>query len=83
MFGVRKVLLRIPHIFTHAEYADMVFVYGFCNGSGIAACREYRRRFPNRRVPDSRVFTTNCVRLVQFPAVRFLLNVQMNKMWMK
>jgi len=29
------------------------------------------------------VFTTNCVRLVHFPAVIFLLNMQTNKMWMK
>ena len=28
-------------------------------------------------------FTANCVRLVHFPAVIFLLNVQTNKMWMK
>ena len=47
-----------PHIFTHAEYADMVFVYGFCNENVRAACREYSLRFPNRRVPDSRVFAS-------------------------
>jgi len=29
------------------------------------------------------VFTTNCVRLVHFPAFTFLLNVQTNKMWVK
>lgn len=47
----------MPHVFTHAEYADMVFVYGFCDGNAAAACREYGIRFPNRRLPDSRVFT--------------------------
>ena len=46
----------MPHIFTYAEYADMVFVYGFCNGNALAVCREYSLQFPNRRVPDSRVF---------------------------
>jgi len=45
----------MSHVFTHAEYADMVFVYGFCNGNVLAACREYSLRFPNRTVPDSRV----------------------------
>jgi hypothetical protein len=45
----------MPHVYTHAEYADMVFVYGFCNGNALAACREYSLQFPNRRVPDSRV----------------------------
>ena len=39
----------MPHVFTHAEYADMVFVYGFCNGNVFAACREHSLRFPNRR----------------------------------
>ena len=46
----------MPHVFTHAEYADMVFVYRFCNGNALAKCIEYSLRFPNRRVPDSRVF---------------------------
>jgi len=36
----------------------MVFVYGFCNENVRAACREYSLRFPNRRVPDSRVFAS-------------------------
>jgi len=48
----------MPHVFTHAEYADMAFVYGFCKGNALAACREYSLRFPNRRVPDSRVFAS-------------------------
>jgi len=46
------------HVFTHAEYADMVFVYEFCNGNALAACREYSLWFPNLRVPDSRVFAS-------------------------
>jgi len=52
------VFLTIPHVVTHAEYADMVFVYGFCNGNALAACREYSLGFPNCRVPDSRVFAS-------------------------
>jgi len=44
------------HVFTHAEYADMVFVYRFCNGNALAVGTEYSLRFPNHRVPDSRVF---------------------------
>jgi len=46
----------MPHIFTNAEYADMMYVYGFCDGSVTAAAEEYRRRFPMRRIPDRRVF---------------------------
>ena len=46
----------MPHIFTNAEYADMMYVYGFCDGSATAAVEEYRRRYPMRRIPDRRVF---------------------------
>jgi len=46
----------MPHIFTNAEYADMMYVYGFCDVSATAAVEEYRRRFPMRRIPDRRVF---------------------------
>ena len=46
----------MPHFFTNAEYADMMYVYGFCDGSATAAVEEYRRRFPIRRIPDRRVF---------------------------
>jgi len=48
----------MQHVFTHAEYADMLFVYGVCNRSALAARREYSQRLPNRRVPDSRVFAS-------------------------
>lgn len=43
--------------FTNSEYADMHFVYGFCNGNSRAAVEEYRRRFPNRQIPNRQVFT--------------------------
>jgi hypothetical protein len=46
----------MPHIFTNSEYADMLHVYGFCNGRATAAV-EYRRLFPMRRIPDRRVFS--------------------------
>ena len=48
----------MPHLFAHAQYADMLFVYRFCNGNAIVACREYSLRFLNRRVTDSRVFAS-------------------------
>jgi len=46
----------MPHIFTNAGYADMMYVYGCCDGSATAAVEEYRRRFPMRRIPDRRLF---------------------------
>ena len=50
------VLRKMPHIFTNTEYADMMCVYVFCDGSATAAVEEYRRRLPMRRFPDRRVF---------------------------
>jgi hypothetical protein len=47
----------MPHFFTNAEYADMLYVYGFCDGSATAAFEECRRRFPMHRIPDRRVFS--------------------------
>jgi hypothetical protein len=47
----------MPFVFSHVEYCDMRFVYGFCDGSVLAAVEEYRRRFPDRRIPSRHVFT--------------------------
>jgi len=48
----------MPHTFTHEEYADMVYVYGYCNDSANAAVDKYRRRYPLRRTPNRAVFTS-------------------------
>ncbi|EZA57258.1 hypothetical protein X777_02509 [Ooceraea biroi] len=53
----------MPRTYSNVEYADMVFVYGFCDGNARGAVREYARRFPNRRVPDRRVITLTFNRL--------------------
>ena len=45
-------------LFSYEEYADMHFVYGFCNGNTTAAVEEYRLRYPRRRIPNRRVFTS-------------------------
>ena len=73
----------MPHVFTNGEYADMVFVYGFCNGNAAAAAREYGSDFPTADYPIQKcsvVFLLDYARLVQYPAVIWHLNVQMNKM---
>lgn len=64
----------MPQYFTNAEYADIHFVYGFCNGNANAAVQEYRRRFPNRRIPNDRVFT-GCELLIDYS-----LNVDWGKL---
>lgn len=47
----------MPVKFTNVEYADIIFIYGFCNGNGRAAEREYRLRFPGRRHPNHKTFS--------------------------
>ena len=47
----------MPIVFSHVEYCDMHFVYGFCNDNSRAAVEGYRRLFPDRRIPSRRVFT--------------------------
>ena len=55
--GVIGSRLIGPFVFPHVEYCDVHFVYGFFNGNALAAVQEYRRRFPDRRISSSRVFT--------------------------
>jgi hypothetical protein len=50
-------IAKMPFVFSHVEYCDMHFVYGFCDGNGLAAEEEYRRRYPDRRIPSSGAFT--------------------------
>ena len=47
----------MPFLFTHVEYCDMHYVYGYCDGNASAAVNEYRRRYPEMRIPSKRVFT--------------------------
>ena len=46
----------MPHNFTNAEYADVMYAYGFSDGSATGAVEEHRRRFPTRRIPNRTVF---------------------------
>jgi hypothetical protein len=41
--------------FKQARYADMHFVYGFCDGNSLAVVREYQNRYPDRKQPYRRV----------------------------
>ena len=47
----------MPFVYSHVEYCDMHFVYGFYNSTARAAVEEYQRRFPDRRIPSRGVFT--------------------------
>jgi hypothetical protein len=47
----------MPFTFSVAEYADMIYVYGFCDGNSVHTITEYQQRSPNCRIPTQRVFT--------------------------
>jgi len=47
----------MPFTFSVAEYADMMYVYGFCDSNSVHAIAEYQQRFLNCRIPTQRVFT--------------------------
>ena len=38
----------MPFRFSFAEYADMIYVYGFCDGNSVHAVAEDQKRLPNR-----------------------------------
>jgi len=54
----------MPFTFSNKEYADMHFVYRFCNGNTSAAVEEYQQHFPWQRIPDW------CVQICSLMAVR-------------
>lgn len=56
----------MPRLFSNNEYADIHYVYGFCDGNAEQAVHEYGRRFPNRRRPNARVFINTHIRFCEF-----------------
>src|SRR5215510_5641846 len=46
VYGVAKM----PFVFSHVEYCDLHFVYGFCDINARAAAVEYHRRIPSQSV---------------------------------
>ena len=50
----------MPFTFSVAEYADMIYVYGFCDSNSVNAVAEYQQRFPNHRIPTQTGFTQVC-----------------------
>lgn len=61
---ISSQMLKMPHTCSHLEYANIVFIYGFCVGFGSAAVEEYHHRFfyhiTHSRKEFSRVFNPLC-----------------------
>ena len=70
-------VVKMPFVSSHVEYCDMHFVYGFCDGNAHAAVDEYRRHFPDQKIPSRvyfLVFTRRRVRLIVFQVFLCSLN---------
>ena len=52
-----SVRFKMPFNFSFEDYADMIYVYGFCDGHSVLAVSECQQRCPNRRLRNRRVFT--------------------------
>jgi len=46
-----SVMFTMPFTFSVAEYADMIYLYGFCDSNSVHVIAEYQQRFLNRRIP--------------------------------
>ena len=51
-----SITFKMSFTFSFEEYADMIYVYGFCDGNSVLAVAEYQQRFPNRRIANRRVY---------------------------
>jgi len=72
----------MPFTFSFEEYADMIHVYGFCDGNSVLAVAEYQQLFPNRRIPNRIVFTGVYQALLdtgRFPGVRIAAELGVNE----
>ncbi|KAJ4448759.1 hypothetical protein ANN_00150 [Periplaneta americana] len=52
------------------EYADIVHVYGLCDGNATAAVLAYQARFPNRRIPSAQSYVEELAKLRQEQEMR-------------
>jgi hypothetical protein len=52
-----SVTFTMPFTYSFEEYANMIYVYGFCDSNSVLDVVEYQQLFPNRRIPNRRVFT--------------------------
>lgn len=56
--------------YSNVELRDMHYYYGVAGGNALAARRLYSETFPNRRIPQSRLFSTLHQRLGEFGAFK-------------
>lgn len=60
----------MPFKFSSEQYADIIYCYGKCHENSEAAVREYSMRFPDKRLPNSRVFPDSFQRLRETGSIK-------------
>ena len=66
----------MPFLFSHVEYCDMHYVYGYCDGNASAAVNEYNAVTPKgefRLNAYLHVLSRHCVTMVVFRALLCIL----------
>ena len=61
---------RSMDIFTNSELADMYLMYVLAEGNARAAARLYREKYPQRDVPDHRMFSNLHHNLSEYGSLR-------------
>ncbi|GFU42945.1 hypothetical protein TNCV_3140991 [Trichonephila clavipes] len=56
IYGKSSFAIGLTSTVGDLTYADMHFTYGCANGNSTAALRMYHVQFPDRRLPDHRIF---------------------------
>lgn len=77
MLNTRYNLLTMPN-FTNSEMADMHFIYGLANGNAREARRLYMERYPNRIIPNHKIFSSIHRRLVETGTLKKIMVMQVN-----
>jgi hypothetical protein len=68
----------MPLTFTHEEYADMQFIYRYCNGNGEATAAEHWQCFPNHRIPYQNLFCNVHRNVTVVPSHKKMQNMRSN-----
>lgn len=47
----------MPKLSPNVEFADIHYIYGYCDRNAEAVAKEYKRQFPSWRCPDTQSFS--------------------------
>jgi hypothetical protein len=74
----------MPHIFTNAEYSDMLYIYSFCDCSAMLLLKNTIDSFLRAEFQTVKCFprhSIHCMNVIHFPVLVCHLNGYVNNMW--